>query len=68
MDQGAMDQPFRKKNLYGYNKFMYIRIHISVTIRRYNNLDRDNAPIDKEISIRKVRQIFDNGFSTCLTL
>lgn len=47
---------------------MYIRIHIPVTIRRYNNLDRDNAPIDKEISIRKVRQIFDNGFSTCLTL
>lgn len=63
MDQGAMDQSFRKKNLYGYNKFMYIRIHISVTIRRYNNLDRDNAPIDKEISIRKVRQIFDNGFN-----
>lgn len=32
---------------------MYIRIHVSVTIQQYNNLNRDNAPIDKEISIRK---------------
>lgn len=40
-----------------------MRIHISVTIRQYNTLNRDNAPIDKEILIRKVRQIFDNGFN-----
>lgn len=43
--------------------YIYIGIDISVTIRQYNNFDRDNAPIDKEISIRKVRQNFDNGFN-----
>lgn len=54
-----------KKKIYTDIKYIYIYIgiDISVTIRQYNNFDRDNAPIDKEISIKKVRQNFDNGFN-----
>lgn len=52
-----------EKKIYTDIKYIYIGIDISVTIRQYNNFDRDNAPIDKEISIKKVRQNFDNGFN-----
>lgn len=52
-----------EKKIYTDIKYIYIGIDISVIIRQYNNFDRDNAPIDKEISIKKVRQNFDNGFN-----